>query len=83
MNTNQGTLTYDIHLKTHDNAVKFVNTLNTIDGYFDIRMGNYQIDAKSMLGVLSMDPCRIMTLYVVRNDHSTDELDEILKPFCA
>ena len=68
MNSDKNTLTYHILLKTTDNAVKFVNTINTLDGYF---------------GILSMDPRRVMTLRVVRNDHSTDELETLLRPFCA
>ena len=83
MNSDKNTLTYHILLKTTDNAVKFVNTINTLDGYFDICMGSYFFDAKSMLGILSMDPRRVMTLRVVRNDHSTDELETLLRPFCA
>lgn len=83
MNSDKNTVTYDILLKTTDNAVKFVNTINSVDGYFDICMGSYFFDAKSMLGILSMDPRRKMTLRVVRNDYSTDELDSLLKPFCA
>ena len=38
MNSDKNTLTYHILLKTTDNAVKFVNTINTLDGYFDICM---------------------------------------------
>lgn len=83
MNSDKNTLTYHILLKTTDNAVKFVNTINTLDGYFDICMGSYFFDAKSMLGILSMDPRRVMTLRVVRNGHSTDELETLLRPFCA
>jgi phosphotransferase system HPr-like phosphotransfer protein len=83
MNTSHDALTYNINLKTHDNAVKFVNMINTLNGYFDISVGNYHVDAKSLLGVLSMDPSRTVTLYVVSNEHSTAELNEMLKPFCA
>jgi recombinational DNA repair protein RecR len=83
MNANKSTLTYKILLKTTDNAVRFVNTINSIDGYFDICMGCNFFDAKSMLGVLSMDPRREMTLRVVRNDHSFEELNSKLQPFCV
>lgn len=83
MNSDNNTLTYNILLKTTDNAVKFVNTINSIDGYFDICMGSYFFDAKSMLGILSMDPRRVMTLRVIRNDYDTDRLNTLLKPFCA
>lgn len=77
-------LTYNILLKTTDNAVKFVQTINKLEGYFDICMGSYFFDAKSILGVLSMDPTRTMELRVVRNDRLTEEeLGNTLKPFMA
>ena len=46
MNSDKNTLTYHILLKTTDNAVKFVNTINTLDGYFDICMGSYFFECK-------------------------------------
>ena len=49
MNSDKNTLTYHILLKTTDNAVKFVNTINTLDGYFDICMGSYFFDANQCL----------------------------------
>ena len=77
-------LTYKILLKTTDNAIKFVQTINTLEGYFDICMGSYFFDAKSILGVLSMDPARTMELRVIRNDKLTEEeLGSALEPFIA
>lgn len=76
-------LTYNILLKTTDKALEFVKTINSLEGYFDICMGSYFFDAKSILGVLSMDPRRTMTLRVVRNDHSLEELNSKLQPFCV
>lgn len=81
--TEKNTLTYNILLKTTDNALRFVQTINSLEGYFDICMGSYLFDAKSVLGVLSMDPRRMMTLRVVRNDHSVEELNRKLQPFCV
>lgn len=82
--TEKNQLTYNILLKTTDNAVKFVQTINTLEGYFDICMGSYFFDAKSILGVLSMDPGRTMELRVVRNDSLTEEeLGNALEPFIA
>lgn len=82
-NSNKNTLTYNILLKTPANAIKFVDTINSLGGYFDICMGSYFFDAKSILGILSMDPRRIMTLRVICNDHSEEELNHKLKPFCV
>ena len=82
--TEKNQLTYNILLKTKDNAVKFVQTINTLEGFFDICMGSYFFDAKSILGVLSMDPGRTMELRVVRNDSLTEEeLGNALEPFIA
>lgn len=81
---NKKQLSYKILLKTTDNAVKFVQTINNLEGYFDICMGSYFFDAKSILGVLNMDPARTMELRIIRNDNLTEEeLDSALEPFIA
>lgn len=76
------TLTYDIRLNTTDNAIKFVKMINSLNGYFDLCLGNYLIDAKSLLGVLSMDPSRIMKLHVIKHDESVEVLNNKLQPYC-
>lgn len=84
MKSDKNSLTFKILLKDTANALKFVKTVNTLDGYFDICMGNYFFDAKSVLGVLSMDPRRTMTLRVIRNDYNdAEELHSKLEPFCV
>ena len=82
-NNTNNTLTYNIKLDNTDNAVKFVKAVNNLEGYFDICMGNYFFDAKSMLGILSMDPRRVMTLQVVRHDDNIEEVNSVLAPFCV
>lgn len=77
------TLLYQIQLNTTDNAVRFVNTINSLDGNFDLHMGSYCFDAKSMLGVLSIDPRRIMLLHVVSNIDNVDTVNAALEPFCV
>ena len=83
MNSNHKTLLYQIQLNTTDNAVKFVNAVNSLDGNFDLHMGSYCVDAKSMLGVLSMDPRRIMLLHVVSNVDNVETVNTTLEPFCV
>ena len=75
-------LTYNILLRTPDNAIRFVNTMNSLDGYFDLCMGSRTFDAKSVLGVLSMDLRRPMVLRVIKNGHSLEELNDRLEPYC-
>ena len=83
MNSNHKTLLYQIQLNTTDNAVKFVNAVNSLDGNFDLHIGSYCFDAKSMLGVLSMDPRRTMLLHVVSNVDNVERVNTTLEPFCV
>jgi hypothetical protein len=83
MNTENNSLTYNIQLHTTENAINFVKTINSLDGYFDISMGSYLFDAKSILGVLSMDLRRVMTLHVIRDDNNIEELNLKLAPYCV
>ncbi len=79
----QERLEYNILLHDTKNAVRFVNDMNTLDGDFDIHMGNYLFDAKSLLGVLSMDPRRIMKLVVSLKKSTKEQLDCALQPYIA
>ena len=55
-------LNYTVTLHDAKQAVKFVEIVNSLSGHYDLRAGNYNFDAKSLLGVLSMDPSRTMML---------------------
>ena len=56
MMNEENVLTYTVTLHDAKQAVKFVEIVNGLTGHFDLRAGNYSFDAKSLLGVLSMDP---------------------------
>jgi|GEM_PF-233305 len=76
-------LSYEIQLHTTDNAVKFVKAMNTLEGYYDLCIGSYSFDAKSLLGVLSLDPRRILTLHVVRGEEPLEKFHKVIEPFCV
>lgn len=55
---------------------KFVSEAEKMDFNIDIKSGRYYVDAKSILGLLSMDLSRQQTVYF---NCSKQEADEFLK----
>ena len=69
-----------IRLDSIDKIRDFVNTVNRFKTDFDLSSGRYIIDAKSIMGILSIDLSRELTLTI----HDSDEMPEImeaLKPY--
>ena len=72
--------TVKISLNTIDKVKTFVNDINRFNAEFDLVSGRYVIDAKSIMGIFSLDISKPIDL----NIHNTDNLDEImetLKPY--
>ena len=67
--------TVKISLNSIDKVKAFVNTLTKFDCDFDLISGRYVIDAKSIMGIFSLDLSKPIEL----NIHATDKLDEILE----
>jgi phosphotransferase system HPr-like phosphotransfer protein len=68
--------TFDITLKSIDNVKDFVNTVNKYDFDVDLTSGRYVVDAKSIMGIFSLDlskPIRVE----VHSDESDKFEDEI------
>ena len=72
--------TVSISLNSIDKVKSFVNDLTKFDDDFDLVSGRYVIDAKSIMGIFSLDLSKPIDL----NIQSTDNLDkvmEVLKPY--
>lgn len=57
-----------IELNTIDKVKRFVSLISTLDGEFDILAGRYVIDAKSILGIFSVDLSKPLTLRIEQED---------------
>ena len=66
--------TVSISLNSIDKVKSFVNDLTKFDEDFDLVSGRYVIDAKSIMGIFSLDLSRPINL----NIHATDNMDKIL-----
>ncbi|MGI6107493.1 MAG: HPr family phosphocarrier protein [Lachnospiraceae bacterium] len=67
--------TVKISLNSIDKVKSFVNDLSKFDSDFDLVSGRYVIDAKSIMGIFSLDLSKPIDL----NIHAEDNVDEILK----
>ena len=66
--------TVHISLNSIDKVKAFVNEITKYDNDFDLVSGRYVIDAKSIMGIFSLDLSKPIEL----NIHSETNVDEIL-----
>ena len=66
--------TVKICLNSIDKVKAFVNEVTKYDAEFDLVSGRYVIDAKSIMGIFSLDLSKPIDL----NIHSENNIDEIL-----
>ena len=67
--------TVQISLNSIDKVKSFVNTINMMDCDFDLISGRYVIDAKSIMGIFSLDLSKPIDLTI----HTDDGLEKILE----
>ena len=70
-------VTVKISLNSIDKVKSFVNDLTKFDSDFDLVSGRYVIDAKSIMGIFSVDLSKALTLVIGTDDKT--EIDRIKK----
>lgn len=68
-------VTVKISLNSIDKVKSFVNDLTKFDSDFDLVSGRYVIDAKSIMGIFSLDLSKPIDL----NIHEEKNLDTVMK----
>lgn len=71
--------TFNISINTIDKVKRFVNLTNRCEADVDIVSGRLLVDAKSIMGIFSMDLTRPMTLRV--HESNIEKLEEYKKLF--
>lgn len=66
--------TVQISLNSIDKVKSFVNEITKYDNDFDLVSGRYVIDAKSIMGIFSLDLSKPIDL----NIHADSNLDDIM-----
>ena len=73
--------TVKISLNSIDKVKSFVNEITKFDYDFDLVSGRYVIDAKSIMGIFSLDLSKSIDLNINATDAALDEILVTLKPY--
>ena len=71
--------TVQISLNSIDKVKSYVNDVTKFESDFDLVSGRYVIDAKSIMGIFSLDLSKPIDLNI--HSENTDEILEMLKPY--
>ncbi len=72
--------TVQISLNSIDKVKSFVNDLAKFDSDFDLVSSRYVIDAKSIMGIFSLDLSKPIDLNI-HAEQDVDQILEVLKPY--
>ena len=73
--------TVNVSLNSIDKVKDFVNEVAKYNAEFDLVSGRYVIDAKSIMGIFSLDLSKPIELNIHSEEDNLDEIVEKLKPF--
>ena len=72
--------TVTINLGSIDKVKSFVNDITKFDSDFDLVSGRYVIDAKSIMGIFSLDLSKPINLNI-NGDEDNAEIMEVIKKY--
>ncbi len=72
--------TVQISLNSIDKVKSFVNAISQFEYDFDLISGRYVIDAKSIMGIFSLDLSKPIDL-AIHTETDLDKISEAIKPY--
>ena len=73
--------TFDLLLSSINDVKDFVNIVSKYDFDVDLTSGRYVVDAKSIMGIFSLDLSKPINLNVHAEGSSLDEVLKVLAPY--
>ena len=73
--------TVQISLNSIEKVKNFVNAISCFDCDFDLVSGRYVIDAKSIMGIFSLDLSRPIDLNIHCDENLTEQILQALQPY--
>lgn len=73
--------TVEISLNTIEKVKSFVNDITKFDTDFDLVSGRYVIDAKSIMGIFSLDLAKPISLNIHADESKLDAIMETLTQY--
>lgn len=75
--------TFKLSLNSIEKVSEFIKRISKYDGCMDIAAGRYSVDARSLMGILSIDLNRVLELRVPSDYQCLDALQKDIQPFLA
>ena len=75
--------TYMLDLNSIEKVKGFVSAIEKFDGYFDMATGRYVVDAKSIMGIFSMDLSKKVEFRILETDAQISEVEAAIAPSIA
>lgn len=75
--------TVTVQFGSVDNATSFVKAIEDFNSHFDLIYGQYVVDAKSILGVMTMDIRNKVDLRIMERDNEMDTIMKAITPYIA
>ncbi|MBQ7707012.1 MAG: HPr family phosphocarrier protein [Lachnospiraceae bacterium] len=76
-------LAVKISLNSIDKVTSFVNDISSFSAEFDLVSGRYVIDAKSIMGIFSLDISKPIELHIHTENEEEEEIMATIKPYLA
>lgn len=73
--------TVSISLNSIDKVKSFVNEITKFDNDFDLVSGRYVIDAKSIMGIFSLDLSKPIELNIHTSEADSDAIMEVINKY--
>ena len=70
-----------IKLSTIEEVRKFVNIVCAFDGDVDLKSGRYIIDAKSIMGIFSLDLSKPIDLCIHADESTITPIMDVVNPY--
>ena len=74
---------YKLDLNSIEKVKGFVAAISNIKGYFDLVSGRYVVDAKSIMGIFSMDLSNSVELRILETNEDISEIEKVIAPYLA
>ena len=73
--------TYRLDLNSIEKVKGFVYAISHMEGYFDLVSGRYVVDAKSIMGIFSMDLSTDVELRILETNEKISEIEKVIAPY--
>lgn len=74
---------YMLDLNSIERVKGFVTAIEGFEGYFDLATGRYVVDAKSIMGIFSMDLSKHVEFRILETNDKISEVEAAIAPYLA